>query len=128
MQWFERLAALFHTINCKIEIRFIRYFFCECPWAQLGGGHGDASPHFFRQWGCNMPCCPIFFCLGFVIYWFRTKLSPSHFTTKLRWCECLYYTFNALGKPNSASLHFTISTPMLSVGVVLPMYWLMKPI
>ena len=29
-----------------------------------------------------------FFSLGFVIYWFHTKLSPSHFTTKLR--SCLY--------------------------------------
>jgi len=28
--------------------------------------------------------CPPRFPLGFVIYWFHTKLSPSHFTTKLR--------------------------------------------
>jgi len=27
---------------------------------------------------------PTFFSLGFVIKWFHTKLSPSHFTTKLR--------------------------------------------
>jgi len=30
------------------------------PWAQLGGGHGDASPHFFGQWEYNMPCSPHF--------------------------------------------------------------------
>jgi len=48
------------------------------------GDTGGASPHFFRQWGYNMPCPPTFFSLDFVIYWFHTKLSPSHFTTKLR--------------------------------------------
>jgi len=45
-------------------------------WAQLGRGHGGAPPpHFFRHLGYNMPCYPTFFCLGFVIYWFHTKLS-----------------------------------------------------
>jgi len=58
-------------------------------------------PHFFRQWEYNMPCYPIFFSLGFVIYWFHTKLAPSHFTIKLRsWFEptmlFLIWTDNAV--------------------------------
>jgi len=33
---------------------------------------------------------PTFFSLGFVICWFHTKLSPSHFKTKLRLCCCYH--------------------------------------
>jgi len=53
------------------------------------GDTGDASPHFFRQWGYNMPCRPTF-SLVFVIHWFHTKLSPSYFTTKF--CSCSQQT------------------------------------
>jgi len=31
------------------------------PWAQLGGGHGEAFPNFFRQGGYHIPCPPHFF-------------------------------------------------------------------
>jgi len=65
--------------NCCTAI-----FLYWIAWAQLGGGTGDASPPFLKQWGYNMPCHPTFLSLGFVIYWFHTKLSPSPFTTKLR--------------------------------------------
>jgi len=44
---------------------------------------GTCPSHFFRQWWYNYAMPPTFFSLGFVAYWFYTKLSLSHFTIKL---------------------------------------------
>jgi len=47
------------------------------------GTRRTRAPTFFREWGHNMPYPP-HFNLCFVIYWYHTKLSPSHITTELR--------------------------------------------
>jgi len=63
-----------------------RSVFSVIPWAQLGGGHERRVPSTFSDSGDIICHIPPFFSLGFVIYWFQSKLSPSHFTTKLRSC------------------------------------------
>jgi len=73
--------------NCaELGVRFWQFglHWSSCQHAQLGEWHEGRVPHFFRLWGYNMSCSPTFFSLGFIIYWFHTKLFPSHFTTNLR--------------------------------------------
>ena len=48
---------------------------------------------------------PTFFSLGFVIYWFHTKLSPSHFTTKFRLC---YISPNNTDHPKWIYTEYTV--------------------
>ena len=72
--------------NCaELGVRFwlLGLHWSSCEHAQLGGGHGGRPSQFFRQWRYNMPCPPTFISLGFVIYWFHTKLFHSHFAIKL---------------------------------------------
>jgi len=61
---------------------FIMTLWLQTCWAQLGGGHGDMSPHFFRRWGYDMPCPPTFFSLGFVFGEVSRKLTFVTFCVK----------------------------------------------
>ena len=85
-------------------VQIMRGFMTSCalsfllkPMGAIKWGTRRTRPPLFQTVGIlyNMPCPPTFFSLGFVIYWFRPKLSPSHFTTKLRSClyQMVYKTF-----------------------------------
>ena len=107
---------------------------CNCvaqPWAQLGGGHGEAFPNFLDS-GDIISHVPHIFSLGFIIYWFHTNLSPSHFTTKL--CPCAQHTFlycayiALLGKISDGAIlplaeHDWLNLLWLKIT---PTYWNMK--
>ena len=77
--------------DCLIEIaKFSFLHNCvQCayihPWAQLGWGHGGCVPHFFRQWGYNMPF-PLHFLFRFCNILVSHHPVPPHFTTKFRPC------------------------------------------
>ena len=80
-------------VNCTVGLKFVYTNIGTkpyIPWAQLGGGHGGCAPPTFSDSGDIICYLPHIF-LGLVIYWFHTKLSPSHFATKLR--SCYIYSF-----------------------------------
>ena len=53
----------------------------------------------------NVPGTTTFFSLGFVMYWFHTKLSPSHFTTKSR----SWFYYRAVGSELTWNKHSTMN-------------------
>jgi len=55
---FEHLPSCWRNLSHRFD-----------AWTQLGGGHGVRVPPTFSD-------NSTFFSLGFVIYWFHTKLSP----------------------------------------------------
>ena len=70
------------------------------------GDTGDASlPQFSDSGDIIWHASPTFFSLGFVIYWFHTKLSPSHFTTKFRLC---YISPNNTDHPKWTYTEYTV--------------------
>jgi len=52
--WIWQMFSVWNCTSKVIESNYLH------TWAQLGGGQGGRVPHFFRQWGYNMPCTPHF--------------------------------------------------------------------
>jgi len=79
----ESIRLLSEVLD-RVKVPGLSLYSLFQPWAQLGGGHGRRVPPLFQTVGIEYAMSPTFFSLGFVIYYFHTKPSPSHFTTILR--------------------------------------------